>query len=119
MHKETPALNLIWPDQKSVPFRTISMDLITKLLKLEGFDSILTITDQGYTKAALVIPCKETMGTKEMAKLYLTQVFPFIGIPSKLISDQDTRFTSRLFKEICNLLQIKQNISSVYHLQTD
>ena len=61
-HENVPSLNPIWPDQNPELFKTVSIDLITKLPVLNGFDSILTVTDQGCTKAILVIPCKESIG---------------------------------------------------------
>jgi hypothetical protein len=42
-----------------------------------------------------------------------------VGIPDKVILDRDPRFTSKLFKEVCDLLKIKQNVSSMYHPQMD
>jgi hypothetical protein len=40
-----------------MPFKTITLDFIVKLPVSQGFDSILTITDQGCMKAAIFIPC--------------------------------------------------------------
>ena len=88
-HPNQLALNPIPPPQNSKPFKVISMDLITKLPTSKGSDTILTITDQGSTKAVVLIPCHETMGAEQLACLYKEQAFPFIGIPSKLISNQD------------------------------
>ena len=59
------------------------------------------------------------MGAEELAALYVEHAFPYIGLPSRLISDRDTRFTGGLFQEICQQLGIKQNISSAYHPETD
>jgi len=59
------------------------------------------------------------MGMEQLAHLYKKNVFPFIGIPSKLISDQNVQFTSQLFQEICKQLGIQQNMSLVYHPETD
>ena len=39
------------------PFQYMSMDLIMDLPKSQGFDSILTIINQGCSKAAKFIPC--------------------------------------------------------------
>jgi transposase InsO family protein len=97
----------------------ISVDLIVKLPKSNGNDSVLTITDQGTTKAVILIPCCEDMSALGLAKVYVDRAFPYIGLPDRLISDRDTRLTSQLFREICNQLKIKQNISSAYHPQTD
>ena len=71
------------------------------------------------TKAVVLIPCRENMSALELAKAYVERAFPYIGLPDRLISDRDTRLTSRLFREICDQLKIKQNISSAYHPQTD
>src|SRR6266851_7127131 len=55
----------------------------------------------------------------KVTKLYLERVFPFVGLLRKVILDRDLRFTSRVFREICILLKVKQSIASAYHLQTN
>ena len=118
-HLIKPPINPIFPPQETEPFKVISINLITKLLTSRGNDTILTITDQGSTKGVILIPCKEAIGAEELAALYVECTFPYIGLPSKLISDRDTCFTGGLFQEICQQLGIKQNISSAYHPKTD
>ena len=100
-------------------FQTIALDFITKLPLSEGHDTILTITDQGCTKMALFIPCSETITAEGVARLYLHQVFKRFGLPLKVISDRDTRFTSKFAKELCRRLGISQNISTAYHPRMD
>jgi hypothetical protein len=46
---------------------TIALDFIIKLPVSQGFDSILTVTDQGCTKAAIFIPCNEDITAEETA----------------------------------------------------
>ena len=77
------------------------------------------MTDQGCTKAVILVPCREDMGAEAVAELFKEQVFPYMGILTKLISDQDTQFTSSWFKELCQVLGITQNLSTAYHPQTD
>src|ERR1700747_1348934 len=117
--RNQPQLYPIPPEEDAKPFQTIAMDLIVKLPESRGYDTILTITDHDCTKGVILVPCKETMGAEELAKEYKDRVFPFVGIPSKIISDRDTRFTSHFAKEVCAQLEIKQNISTAYHPQTD
>ena len=95
------------------------MDFITKLPPSGGYNTILTITDTDCTKASMFLPCKETIDSEGVAQLYLTHVLPHYGLPKKIISDQDPQFTSRFGKELCHLLDIRQNISTAYHPQTD
>jgi hypothetical protein len=113
-----PAIIPITPEQ-GLPFQTIAMDFITKLPKSDKYDTILTITDHDCTKAAIFIPCQETITAEGVATLYLRWVYPRFGIPVKVITDRDTRFTSKFAKGLCNALQIRQNISTAYHPQTD
>ncbi len=95
------------------------MDFITKLPLSEGYDTILTITDQGCMKMALFIPCSETITAEGVSRLYLHHVFKCFSLPTKIISDRDTQFTSKFAKELCQHLGISQNISTAYHPRTD
>jgi len=112
-------LQPISPSPQAKPFSMIAMDFIVKLLMSKGYNSILTITDHNCTKSVILLPCQEEINSLGVTKLYLERVFPFVGLPEWVISDRDPRFTSRVFKEICDLLEIKQNVASVYHLQVD
>jgi hypothetical protein len=95
------------------------MDFITKLPISKGNDTILTITNQGCSKATLFLPCQEKIDAEGIAKLYADRVFPHFGIPKKVITNRNTRFTAKFTNELCQILQIQQNISSAYHSQTD
>ena len=102
-------------DTEALPFETITLDFITKLPESAGSDSILTIVDHDCTKAATFIPCREEITAEETAGLYLKHVFTRYGLPSRIISDRDPRFTSKFTRELCRLLDISQNISTAYH----
>ena len=103
----------------SLPFQTVAMDFITKLPKSGKYDTILTITDHDCSKATLFIPCKETITAEGVAALYLQHMYKQYGVPKKIISNRDTRFTSKFAKGLCRFLRIDQNISTAYHPQTD
>jgi len=118
-HPSHPPLSPITPVENACSFETIAMDFITKLLPSGGYNTILTITDTDCTKASMFLPCKETIDSEGVAQLYLTHVLPHYGLPKKIISDRDPWFTSRFGKELCRLLDIRQNISTAYHPQTD
>ena len=97
----------------------MSVDFVVKLPESKGNDTILTITDQGCTKAVILVPCCEDMGAEAIAELFKERVFPYTGIPTRLISDRDTRFTLSWFRELCRMLGVTQNLSTAYHPQTD
>ena len=118
-HLAKAPLNPISPIPEALPFQTISMDFIVKLPESAGYNSILTITDHDCTKMLIAIPCREMITAEGVAKLFLRQVFPRFGLPSKIISDRDLRFVSKFMKELCCLMGITQNVSTAYHPRTD
>ena len=95
------------------------MDLITDLPPSNKYDSILTIVDQGCSKATKFIPCNKTIDGQGVAALYLQHLFPWFGLPKRIISDHDPRFTSNFAKTVCKATNIQQNISSAFHPRTD
>ncbi len=102
-----------------MPFETVALDFITKLPISQGYNSILTITDHNCTKAAIFIPCKESMTAEETAGLIVQHVFPRFGLPLKFISDRDPKFASRFIREICKGTGTTQNILTTYHPRMD
>ena len=52
------------------------MNLITDLPKSDGFDSILTIVDQGCSKAAKFILCHKTIDGPGIANEYVKHLVP-------------------------------------------
>ena len=105
----------ITTESLALPFSTIALDLIIDLPPSQGYDSILTITDHDVTKAALFFPCHQTITGEGVSTIYAQHVFPHYRLPWKVISDRDTRFTSRFIKELEKILDITPNMSTMYH----
>jgi Integrase zinc binding domain/Chromo (CHRromatin Organisation MOdifier) domain len=101
------------------PFSHIAMDLITGLPESNGHDTILTIVDHGCSRAAIFLPCSTTITGASIAQLYLEHLFRWFGIPQKIISDRDPRFTSHFARELTKGLGIDQNLSTAFHPQMD
>ena len=118
-HPRRTPLFRIPADPTAFPFQVVAMDLITQLPKSYGSDAILTIVDHGCTRAAVFLPCSTTITGEGIAQLYLENVYRWFGLPTKVISDRDPRFTSHFAQALCKKLHIHQNISSAFHPQTD
>ena len=95
------------------------MDLITGLPQVNGKDAILTIVDHGCSRVAIFILCATTITGPGIAQLYLRNVYPWFGLPSRVISDREPRFTSQFGKALMTKLGINCNISMAFHPQTD
>ncbi|KAD6454703.1 hypothetical protein E3N88_09409 [Mikania micrantha] len=97
----------------------ISMDFITKLPRTShNHDSIWVIVDR-LTKSAHFIPIREDYSMDRLAKLYVKEIVSRHGVPISIISDRDSRFTSRFWQTLQNALGTQINMSTAYHPQTD
>ena len=88
------------------PFNIITLDLITQLPKVNRHDSILTIIDQGCSRAAIFIPYNTTITGEGVLLLYLKHLFPWFGVPSKVISDRDPHFTLHFVQALTTKLSL-------------
>jgi hypothetical protein len=104
---------------EAAPFKTVALDFIVKLPVSQGYDSILTITDQGCTKAAIFVPCNEDITAEETATLYIKHVFAHFGLPTKVISDRDPCFMSKFIQAACKVTGINHAPSTAYHPRMD
>ena len=64
-------LQPIYPQENVSLFEVVALDFITKLPLLNGYDSILTITDHSCTKMVHFMPCNKNITAEEMARLFL------------------------------------------------
>ncbi len=119
MHRKKIPLYCITTSEGTLPFRQIAMDLITGLPQQARYNAILTIIDHGCSRAAIFLPCTDTITGPGIAQLYLDHVYRWFGLPSRMISDRDPRFTSHFGKALTTKLGILCNLSTVFHPQTD
>src|SRR6266851_6396117 len=90
-HTRVPLYKITVPHNTS-PFSQVAMDLITGLPKSRGHNSILTIVDHRCSRAAIFLPCKKAIMGPQIMQLYYKHLYPWFGLPKRLISDQDPRF---------------------------
>ena len=109
LHPTKVPLQPIYPKPEAMPFEMVAIDLITKLLELQGYDSILTITNHDCTKAAIFIPCNKEINAEGTAALYIKHIFIHFGLSDKIISDCDPQFMSKFTRELCKIVGISQN----------
>ncbi|KAJ9545109.1 LOW QUALITY PROTEIN: hypothetical protein OSB04_024816 [Centaurea solstitialis] len=97
----------------------ISMDFVTKLPRTKkGHDSIWVIVDR-LTKSAHFLPIREIYSINRLAKLYVDEIVMRHGVPISIISDRDSKFTSRFWQSLQTALGTRVDLSMAYHPQTD
>ncbi len=103
----------------STKFHTIGIDQIVALPESsEGYDALLTVTDH-LTKYVVLVPCKETDDAEALATRLFDKVISHFGLPVVIVSDRDSKYTSRFWKSLFVALGTKLAVSTAYHPQTD
>ena len=94
------------------------MDFITGLPKSkDGHDAILVV--DRLSKWAYFIPTVTTADAKDTARLFHDHVFARHGMPKRLVSDRDSRFTSHFWRALFDAMGTTLGMSTAYHPQTD
>ncbi|GJS40069.1 putative reverse transcriptase domain-containing protein [Tanacetum coccineum] len=97
----------------------IAMDFVTKLPRTSsGYDTIWVIMDR-LTKSAYLLPMREDYKMDRLARLHLNEIVAWHGVPILIISDHDSRFTSRFWQLMQEALGTQLEMSTAYHPQTD
>nr|GEX66503.1 hypothetical protein [Tanacetum cinerariifolium] len=100
-------------------YEEIAMDFVTKLPRTSsGHDTIWVIMDR-LTKSAHFLPMREDYKMDRLARLYLNEIVARHGVPILIISDRDSRFTSRFWQLMQEALGTQLDMSTDHHPQTD
>ncbi|SOV03658.1 uncharacterized protein UDID_19104 [Ustilago sp. UG-2017a] len=100
------------------PWLSISMDLVEQLPPSSNFMAILVVVDR-LTKMAIFVPTTNELDAPELAKLFLRHVYSKHGLPTSIVSDRGSEFTSHFWRSLSTLLGIENHFSSAYHPQSD
>ncbi|GKD16418.1 putative reverse transcriptase domain-containing protein [Tanacetum coccineum] len=112
-----------WPGMKKnialYKLERIPMDFVMKLPRTNsGHDAIWVIIDR-LTKSIHFLPMREYYKMDRLARLYLNGIVARHGVPISIISDRDSRFTSKFWQSMQEALGIRLDMSTAYHPQTD
>ncbi|GJP67424.1 hypothetical protein CLOP_g24243, partial [Closterium sp. NIES-67] len=97
----------------------VTMDFVTGLLAKDGCNDAIFVVVDKLTKMAHFAACKESISAKETARLFIPTVVHLDGIPSAIILDRDTKFTSNLWRNLWEQFGTRLQFSSAYHPETD
>jgi len=100
------------------PWTHISVDFITKLPLVQGYDSILVVVDR-LTKMVYFIPTTEKTSAEGLARLFKDNVWKLHGLLESIISDRGPQFVAGLIRELNKMLGIESKLSTVFYSQTN
>nr|GEW46251.1 reverse transcriptase domain-containing protein [Tanacetum cinerariifolium] len=110
-----------WPGIKKdvAIYVRISVDFVTNLPRTSSrHDTIWVIMDQ-LTKSAYFLLIREDYKMDRLVRLYLNEIIARNGVPISIISNHDSRFTSRFWQSMQEALGTQLDMSMPYHTQTD
>lgn len=100
------------------PWQHITMDFQSFPPDTHGYDTVFVVIDR-LSKQAFSIPCLKTITAKDMARLYIQNIYRIRGAPESIVSDRGPQFISDFWGEFCQILGIRLKLSTAFHPETD
>ena len=121
--RQSKAPGLLNPlDIPEARWKKITMDFITGLpTSKTGKNAIWVIVDR-LTKRAHFTAIKygdDSSNAKECAQIFIKDYIKLHGLPDSIVSDRDSRFTSKFWQDLMNFFQIRSGLSSAFRPSTD
>jgi len=100
------------------PWDSIGMDFIGPFPESKGFNYLSVIICR-MTSMVHLIPVHTKMKASELSWVYRREIVRLHGLPSSIVSDRDSKFTSKWWRELHKVLGAKLLMSTSFHPQTD
>jgi hypothetical protein len=100
------------------PWESIGMDFIGPFPESQGYDYLWVVICR-MTSRVHLIPVKTTITASQLSWIFVKEIVKLHGLPKSIVSDRDSKFTSRWWREVHHLLGAKLLMSTSFHPQTD
>lgn len=102
----------------SRPFEKIYRDIVGPLTKSHNGNMFILTLQDDLSKFAWAAPIPNHEANT-VAKIFVIQFVCLHGLPQSLVTHCGTEFLSKVFKEVCLILKIKQTSTTPYHPQSN
>ena len=100
------------------PWQSTGMDFLGPFPDVDGFNYVWVVICR-LTCMVHLIACKVTNTATDLAAIYVREIVRLHGVPESIVSDRDSKFTSRFWREVHRLLGTNLLMSTAFHPQTD
>lgn len=100
------------------PWDSIGMDFVGPFPESKGYNYLWVIVCR-MTAMVHLIPVHTKMKASELSWIYRREIVRLHGLPSSIVSDRDSKFTSKWWRELHRILGSKLLMSTSFHPQTD
>lgn len=104
------------------PWETMGIDFVGPLPEsknLNGTFDMIMVAICHLTSMVHLAPIQQTYRAKDIAEVVFDRIYKHHGMPSHIVSDRDSLFTSTFWQKLNELTNTELRISSSYHPQTD
>jgi hypothetical protein len=95
------------------------MDFIIGLPKSAKQNDAIMVVVEKLSKSSHFVPVKSTCKEIDISNLFMKGIFRLHGMPREIVSDRDTKFTSRFWKSLMDGFGTKLLFSTSYHPETN
>jgi transposase InsO family protein len=96
----------------------VSLDFVDGLPRSGRVNSVLVVVDK-LSRYAHFIGLSHPYTVSTVVAAYMDNVHKLHGMPDSIVSDRDSIFTSKFWREMAAVTRIKLRMSSSHHPQTD
>jgi hypothetical protein len=101
------------------PWSSIAMNFIMDLPLSDGCNQLWYIIDR-FTKMAHFIPLKKNEKRAEnLTLVFAREIWRLHGIPTDIVLERDSRFTSKFWKTFLMAIGVKPRMSTAFYPETD
>lgn len=100
------------------PWSSIRMDFVGPFPKSQDYDYLWVVICH-LTSMVHLIPVNTTGMVTELAWKYIREIVHLHSIPELIVSDWDSKFMSKFWHEVHQILGTKLKISTAFHPQMD
>lgn len=100
------------------PWASIAMDFLGPFPRSHDFDHLWVVVCR-LTVQVHLVPVTTKVTASELAWLYVKEVVRLHGVAESIVSDRDTKFTSKFSQETHRILGTRLLMSTAFHPQTD
>jgi hypothetical protein len=100
------------------PWDSIGMDFVGPFPEVDGYNYLWVVICR-MTSMVHLIPVNTKMKASQLSTVYMREVVRLHGLPTSIVSDRDSKFTSKWWRELHRLLGARLLMSTSFHPQTD
>ena len=100
------------------PWEEITMDFMSMEETSRGFNSIAVVIDR-LSKMGHFIKTRKDITAKQFAQQFIDEVVQLHGLPKKIISDRNPRFTSEFWRHVFRSMKVQVTTTTANHPEAD